>query len=176
MNMWIFDDWSGWLPRLLDGLLVSLQVTGLSLALGFSLGMVFALLASVHRHPSRVAHRAPNSDGLRHPDLPGQCACVLAEFARAAQPGLFHWRRNLPILRHPHLGRVAVSGHHNPRELARRSTRKASGKAPGVSHHTDIANRRRTVARHLQVSDRRASRRTTLRCLRRELVSGEPWA
>jgi polar amino acid transport system permease protein len=46
MQMWIFDDWSGWLPRLLGGLSVSLQVTGLSLALGFSLGMVFALLSS----------------------------------------------------------------------------------------------------------------------------------
>src|ERR1700674_1177361 len=41
-----FNDWSGWLPRLLDGLWVSLRVTGLSLALGFSLGMVFALLSS----------------------------------------------------------------------------------------------------------------------------------
>jgi len=52
----ILNDWSGWLPRLLDGLLVSLQVTGLSLVLGFSLGMVFALLSSsrfrVVRRPS----------------------------------------------------------------------------------------------------------------------------
>jgi polar amino acid transport system permease protein len=46
MQMWIFDDWPGWLPRLLGGLSVSLQVTGLSLALGFALGMVFALLSS----------------------------------------------------------------------------------------------------------------------------------
>ena len=46
MQTSILSDWSGWLPRLLDGLLVSLQVTGLSLALGFSAGMVFALLSS----------------------------------------------------------------------------------------------------------------------------------
>lgn len=42
----LLNDWSDWLPRLLDGLVVSLQVTGLSLLFGFAAGLVFALLSS----------------------------------------------------------------------------------------------------------------------------------
>jgi polar amino acid transport system permease protein len=38
--------WSNWLPHLLDGLLVSVKVTGLSLVIGFSAGLVLALLLS----------------------------------------------------------------------------------------------------------------------------------
>jgi polar amino acid transport system permease protein len=46
MSASILSDWSDWLPRLLDGLVVSLKVTGSSLALGFTVGLAFALLSS----------------------------------------------------------------------------------------------------------------------------------
>ncbi|MFC5677700.1 amino acid ABC transporter permease [Aeromicrobium endophyticum] len=46
MSTSLINDWGEWLPRLWDGLLVSLQVTGLSLVLGFVIGLGFALLSS----------------------------------------------------------------------------------------------------------------------------------
>lgn len=46
MKTSLMDDWADWLPRLWDGLVVSLQVTGISLAIGVVLGLVFALLSS----------------------------------------------------------------------------------------------------------------------------------
>ena len=46
MNASLLDDWSDWLPRLSDGLMVSLRLTALSLVIGFSLGLMFALLSS----------------------------------------------------------------------------------------------------------------------------------
>ena len=46
MHTSLLNAWSNWLPHLLDGLLVSLQVTGLSLVIGFSAGLVLALLSS----------------------------------------------------------------------------------------------------------------------------------
>lgn len=51
MKTSILQDWGDWIPRLLDGLVVSLEVTGLSLALGFVLGLTFAVLSSA---PSRL--------------------------------------------------------------------------------------------------------------------------
>jgi polar amino acid transport system permease protein len=49
----LMNDWADWLPRLWDGLLVSLQVTGLSLVLGFVIGLGFALLSSARTRAVR---------------------------------------------------------------------------------------------------------------------------
>ena len=46
MHTSLVSAWSNWLPHLLDGLLVSVKVTGLSLVIGFSAGLVLALLLS----------------------------------------------------------------------------------------------------------------------------------
>lgn len=46
MQTSLMNDWADWLPRLWDGLVVSLQVTGLSLVIGFVIGLGFALLSS----------------------------------------------------------------------------------------------------------------------------------
>lgn len=46
MQTSLMNDWADWLPRLWDGLVVSLQVTGLSLVIGFAIGLGFALLSS----------------------------------------------------------------------------------------------------------------------------------
>ncbi|MFD1859496.1 amino acid ABC transporter permease [Aeromicrobium camelliae] len=45
MKSAIFSDWAEWLPRLLDGLWVSVQVTGLSLIIGLVVGLLLALAA-----------------------------------------------------------------------------------------------------------------------------------
>lgn len=45
--------WLEWLPRLLDGLWTSLQVTLLGLAIGIPAGLALALLASVRSRPIR---------------------------------------------------------------------------------------------------------------------------
>ncbi|RLV57629.1 amino acid ABC transporter permease [Aeromicrobium phragmitis] len=45
MKSAIFSDWAEWLPRLLDGLWVSVQVTGLSLIIGLAAGLLLALAA-----------------------------------------------------------------------------------------------------------------------------------
>lgn len=45
MKSAIFSDWAQWLPRLLDGLWVSVQVTGLSLIIGLVAGLLLALAA-----------------------------------------------------------------------------------------------------------------------------------
>jgi polar amino acid transport system permease protein len=47
-------DWADWAPRLLDGLGLSLKVTGLSLAIGLTLGLVLALWSSAKRLPVRL--------------------------------------------------------------------------------------------------------------------------
>ena len=49
MSTSLLDDWVDWSPRLLDGLVMSLKVTGLSLALGLALGLVLALWSSARR-------------------------------------------------------------------------------------------------------------------------------
>jgi len=46
MHTSILSAWSTWLPHLLDGLLISLKVTGLSLLFGLSAGLALALLVS----------------------------------------------------------------------------------------------------------------------------------
>lgn len=51
----VFADWVDWLPRLLDGLAVSAQVTGLALLLGFTGGLALALLSSARARPLRWA-------------------------------------------------------------------------------------------------------------------------
>lgn len=43
--MEMLNDWIGWLPDLAPGLVVSLQLTGLSLLFGFPLGLIFAVMA-----------------------------------------------------------------------------------------------------------------------------------
>jgi polar amino acid transport system permease protein len=53
MSTSLMNDWADWLPRLWDGLLVSLQVTGLSLVLGFVIGLGFALLSSARTRAVR---------------------------------------------------------------------------------------------------------------------------
>lgn len=45
MKSAVFSDWAQWLPRLLDGLWVSVQVTGLSLIIGLVAGLLLALAA-----------------------------------------------------------------------------------------------------------------------------------
>ncbi|MFD1210535.1 amino acid ABC transporter permease [Arthrobacter sp. GCM10027362] len=42
----VLTDWAEWLPTLLHGLWLSLQITGLSLALGLPVGLLLAVLAS----------------------------------------------------------------------------------------------------------------------------------
>lgn len=42
----LLTQWLGWLPNLTPGLLVSLQLTGLSLLFGFPLGLLFAVMAA----------------------------------------------------------------------------------------------------------------------------------
>jgi polar amino acid transport system permease protein len=53
MSTSLMNDWADWLPQLWDGLLVSLQVTGLSLVLGFVIGLGFALLSSARTRAVR---------------------------------------------------------------------------------------------------------------------------
>jgi polar amino acid transport system permease protein len=54
MSTSLLDDWADWTPRLLDGLGLSLKVTGLSLAIGLTLGLVLALWSSSKRLPVRL--------------------------------------------------------------------------------------------------------------------------
>ena len=54
MSTSLLDDWADWTPRLLDGLALSLKVTGLSLAIGLTLGLVLALWSSAKRLPVRL--------------------------------------------------------------------------------------------------------------------------
>lgn len=54
MSTSLLDDWADWAPRLLDGLGLSLKVTGLSLAIGLTLGLVLALWSSAKRLPVRL--------------------------------------------------------------------------------------------------------------------------
>ncbi|TCI98668.1 amino acid ABC transporter permease [Aeromicrobium sp. IC_218] len=54
MSTSLLNDWADWAPRLLDGLGLSLKVTGLSLAIGLTLGLVLALWSSAKRLPVRL--------------------------------------------------------------------------------------------------------------------------
>lgn len=54
MSTSLMADWADWAPRLLDGLGLSLKVTGLSLAIGLTLGLVLALWSSAKRLPVRL--------------------------------------------------------------------------------------------------------------------------
>jgi len=47
----MLTQWIGWLPNLAPGLLVSLQLTGLSLLFGFPLGLLFAVMAAAKFAP-----------------------------------------------------------------------------------------------------------------------------
>jgi polar amino acid transport system permease protein len=47
----MLTQWIGWLPNLAPGLLVSLQLTGLSLLFGFPLGLLFAVMAAAKFPP-----------------------------------------------------------------------------------------------------------------------------
>ncbi|WP_204263644.1 ABC transporter permease subunit [Geodermatophilus normandii] len=51
----LFTSWGEWLPRLLEGLLTSVQLTVVSLLLGVPLGLVLALLSSSGSRPVRWA-------------------------------------------------------------------------------------------------------------------------
>ncbi|NEM05870.1 amino acid ABC transporter permease [Geodermatophilus normandii] len=51
----MFTSWGEWLPRLLEGLLTSVQLTVVSLLLGVPLGLVLALLSSSGSRPVRWA-------------------------------------------------------------------------------------------------------------------------
>ena len=44
--MSFLEDWAAWLPRLLDGLVISLELAAASLAIGIPLGLLLALLVS----------------------------------------------------------------------------------------------------------------------------------
>ena len=47
----LLTQWLGWLPNLAPGLLISLQLTGLSLLFGFPLGLLFAVMAAAKFAP-----------------------------------------------------------------------------------------------------------------------------
>lgn len=47
----MLTQWLGWLPNLAPGLLVSLQLTGLALLIGFPLGLLFAVMAAAKLAP-----------------------------------------------------------------------------------------------------------------------------
>ncbi|MFH8252562.1 amino acid ABC transporter permease [Microbacterium sp. B2969] len=47
----MLNQWAEWLPVYLPGLLVSLQLTGLALLLGFPLGLLFAVMAEARKFP-----------------------------------------------------------------------------------------------------------------------------
>ncbi|MFE5837979.1 amino acid ABC transporter permease [Arthrobacter sp. NPDC056493] len=47
----MLTQWLGWLPALAPGLVVSLQLTGLSLLFGFPLGLLFAVMAAAKPAP-----------------------------------------------------------------------------------------------------------------------------
>lgn len=49
----LLTQWLGWLPNLTPGLVVSLQLTGLSLLFGFPLGLLFAVMAASKPAPLR---------------------------------------------------------------------------------------------------------------------------
>jgi polar amino acid transport system permease protein len=51
--MGMLNDWLGWLPAFAPGLVVSLQLTGLALLLGFPLGLLFAVMAAAKIAPLR---------------------------------------------------------------------------------------------------------------------------
>jgi polar amino acid transport system permease protein len=50
----LLEQWEGWLPDLLDGYRISLEVTGISLAVGIPLGLVLALMVSAPSRPVRT--------------------------------------------------------------------------------------------------------------------------
>lgn len=47
----MIQDWIGWLPGLMPGLAISLQLTGLALLFGLPLGLVFAVMAEARFAP-----------------------------------------------------------------------------------------------------------------------------
>ncbi|WP_258804156.1 amino acid ABC transporter permease [Pseudarthrobacter sp. NS4] len=47
----MLTQWLGWLPNLAPGLVVSLQLTGLALLIGFPLGLLFAVMAAAKLAP-----------------------------------------------------------------------------------------------------------------------------
>jgi polar amino acid transport system permease protein len=47
----IFTQWLAWMPALTPGLMISLQLTGLSLLFGFPLGLLFAVMAAAKIAP-----------------------------------------------------------------------------------------------------------------------------
>jgi polar amino acid transport system permease protein len=50
----LLEQWKGWLPDLLDGYRLSLEVTGISLAVGIPLGLALALMVSTPSRPVRT--------------------------------------------------------------------------------------------------------------------------
>lgn len=50
----LLEQWKGWLPDLLDGYRISLEVAGVSLAIGIPLGLVLALMVSARSRPIRT--------------------------------------------------------------------------------------------------------------------------
>ncbi|MGF6261861.1 polar amino acid transport system permease protein [Paraburkholderia youngii] len=50
----LIEQWKGWLPNLLDGYVISLQVTGLSLAIGIPLGLFLALMVTAKSRAIRT--------------------------------------------------------------------------------------------------------------------------
>jgi polar amino acid transport system permease protein len=55
MNQSLLEAWASWLPSLLDGLWLSVQVSGASLILGIPLGLALALLVSSARRGVRIS-------------------------------------------------------------------------------------------------------------------------
>jgi polar amino acid transport system permease protein len=50
----LLEQWKGWLPDLLDAYRLSLEVTGISLAVGIPLGLALALMVSTPSRPVRT--------------------------------------------------------------------------------------------------------------------------
>lgn len=67
--MTIITDWAEWLPTLLNGLWLSLQITGISLALGLPIGLLLAVLASSRNSIVRTASVAVVEIGRGAPAL-----------------------------------------------------------------------------------------------------------
>jgi len=50
----LLEQWKGWLPDLLDGYRISLEVTAVTLAVGIPLGLLLALMVSTRSRPIRT--------------------------------------------------------------------------------------------------------------------------
>lgn len=77
----LIEQWTEWLPDLLDGYRLSLEITGLSLAIGIPLGLILALLVTAKSKPLRTAALVFVELGRGSPAL------ILLQFCYYGLPG-----------------------------------------------------------------------------------------